>query len=191
MRTAASFGIGRDGTGKPLFLEPVTDPIKRFDYVEKIVDTPKFRAQPLDMAVDRVIIDIVLISVDGSHQGAAGLHHARTGGERRSPDTQSLLVGVRPAASFRAAGFSMPTLGLQPCGAYIADRSEHARASAGPLVAVILREAHDSPTLTARAMTLRAMIPPTSSVSLELWEPQCKTFRGRRPRCRRNGLSAC
>ena len=43
---------------KPLFLKPVTYPIKRFDHIKGVVSEPKFLTQPLDMAVDCPVINI-------------------------------------------------------------------------------------------------------------------------------------
>ena len=66
----------------PLFLKPVTHPIKRFDHVEGVVDPSEFLAQALNVAVDCTIIEINLVIVGGIHQSVAALDYTGARGER-------------------------------------------------------------------------------------------------------------
>ena len=45
------------------FAETVADPIQRFDHVEVVIDRLELLAKPLDVAVDRAIIDIDLLVI--------------------------------------------------------------------------------------------------------------------------------
>src|SRR5690606_36257564 len=53
--------------GSLLFLEPVAYAIKRFDHLEIVVDGFDFLPEPLDVAVDRAVVDINLVIVGRVH----------------------------------------------------------------------------------------------------------------------------
>src|SRR3546814_10462337 len=66
-----------------LFLrETVADAIEGFYRLETGVHHPKLLAQPLDVAVDRPIVNIHVILIGGIHQLVTGFHEAGPLGER-------------------------------------------------------------------------------------------------------------
>src|SRR5271165_4167469 len=65
-----------------LFLEPIADAIKGLDHLELVIDNLEFLAQPLDVAVDRAVIDIDLIVIGRVHQSIAALDDAGSRRER-------------------------------------------------------------------------------------------------------------
>src|SRR5277367_2664637 len=64
------------------FPEAISDAIEGFDHFEFRLDDLELLAQPLDVAVDRAIIDIDLIVVGGIHQCVAALDDTGPGRER-------------------------------------------------------------------------------------------------------------
>src|SRR5262249_20662395 len=64
------------------FLKTITDAIKRLNHLKIVVNHLEFLAQPLDVAVDRAVVDINLVIICGVHQRVAALDHARTSRER-------------------------------------------------------------------------------------------------------------
>jgi hypothetical protein len=48
--------------GARLLLEPVAHPIDRFDQIAGIVRLPELLAQTLDVAIDRALVDINIVS---------------------------------------------------------------------------------------------------------------------------------
>src|SRR5262249_31163762 len=73
-------------SGAEPFAEPLTDAVKRLDHVEIVVSHFEFLAQPLDVAVDRPVIDIDLLVIGRIHQRVAALDHA--GAERQRMQDQ-------------------------------------------------------------------------------------------------------
>ena len=55
------------------FSEAVADTIERFDHLEVVVDRLELLAQPLDVAVDRAVVDVDVLAVGGVHQLVAVL----------------------------------------------------------------------------------------------------------------------
>src|SRR5712691_792663 len=72
----------RQGPSRSGLLEPVADAVECLDHVERFVDRLELLAQPLDVAVDRAVVDIDLIVVGGVHQRVATLDHARPARQR-------------------------------------------------------------------------------------------------------------
>src|SRR6266852_4079158 len=72
----------RQGPSRSGLLEPVADAVECLDHVERFVDRLELLAQPLDVAVDRAVVDIDLIVVGGIHQRVATLDHARPARQR-------------------------------------------------------------------------------------------------------------
>src|SRR6056297_2020883 len=70
-----------DASTSLLFVVAIPDTIKRFDCREILVNHPHLLAKPLDVAVDRSVIDIYLIVIGDVHQLIARLHEARALGE--------------------------------------------------------------------------------------------------------------
>src|SRR5271163_4881169 len=64
------------------FPEAISDAIKRLDHFEFRLDDLELLAQPLDVAVDRAIVDIDLVVVGRVHQGVAALDDAGPRRER-------------------------------------------------------------------------------------------------------------
>src|SRR6516165_10368407 len=60
----------------------VSDAIKRFDLLELAVDLAELAAYPLDVTVDRAVVDVDRFAVRGIHQLVAVLHVAGSFGER-------------------------------------------------------------------------------------------------------------
>jgi hypothetical protein len=58
--------IGTEPTGSKFF-EAVTNPVKRLDHIERIVDSPQLPAQSFDVAVDGAIIDVALLIIRRVH----------------------------------------------------------------------------------------------------------------------------
>src|SRR3954471_7215259 len=67
---------GPDSRGSFL-AKTVSDPIERLDRAELAVDRAELAAHPLDMAVDRAVVDIDVVLIGDVHQLVAGLDHAR------------------------------------------------------------------------------------------------------------------
>src|SRR5690606_35449957 len=68
----------RDGRGsRSGFSVSVADAIQGFDCVELGIHFTELLAHPLDMAVDRPVVDVDLILVGRVHQVVAALHEAR------------------------------------------------------------------------------------------------------------------
>src|SRR5947199_5293066 len=59
----------------------VSDAIKRFDLLELAVDLAELAAHPLDVAVDRAVVDVDRLAVGGIHQLVAVLYMPRPLGE--------------------------------------------------------------------------------------------------------------
>src|SRR5262245_18448458 len=64
------------------FYKTITDAIKRLNHLEIVVNYLEFLARPLDVAVDRAVVDVNLVIVRGVHQRVAAFDHARTSLER-------------------------------------------------------------------------------------------------------------
>src|SRR5262249_3224850 len=62
--------------------EAIADPVEGFDPVKCFVDGSELLAQPLDVAVDRPVVDVDLVLVGGIHQRVAALYYARTSRQR-------------------------------------------------------------------------------------------------------------
>src|SRR5882672_2454475 len=60
----------------------VSDAIKRFDLLELAVDLAELAAHPLDVAVDRAVVDVDRLAVGGVHQLVAVLDVSRPLGQR-------------------------------------------------------------------------------------------------------------
>src|ERR1700753_2345688 len=73
-RQSTMCALGAPDSG---FLEAVPNPVKSFDHLEIVIGHFEFFAQPLDVAVDRAVVDVDLIVVGGIHQGIAAFHIAR------------------------------------------------------------------------------------------------------------------
>src|SRR3954471_10989625 len=71
-----------DGRSLSFLAKAVPDSIKRLDRVEPAVDGAELAAHALDMAVDGAIVDIDVVLIGDVHQLVAGLHHARSLGQR-------------------------------------------------------------------------------------------------------------
>src|SRR3954464_2378417 len=67
---AASAGISSPAPMSG-FLEAISDAIEGFDHLELVVDLLELLSQPLDVAVDRPVVDIHLIVIGRIHQGIA------------------------------------------------------------------------------------------------------------------------
>src|SRR5215471_14526467 len=85
----------------PLFLKPVTHPIKRFDLVKGLFDLLEFLPHPLNVTVDCTVIDINLIVTGGIHQSIAAFDHTGARGERLQD--QELGDGERDSRRGEAA----------------------------------------------------------------------------------------
>src|SRR5436189_6393810 len=59
----------------------ISNAVEGLDRFEIGIDLPEFPAQPLDMAVDRAIVDIDIVLIGGVHQLIARFHEARPLGE--------------------------------------------------------------------------------------------------------------
>src|SRR6056297_1195532 len=70
-----------DASTSLLFVVAIPDTIKRFDCREILVNHPHLLAKPLDVAVDRSVIDIYLIVIGDVHQLIARLHETGALGE--------------------------------------------------------------------------------------------------------------
>src|ERR1700759_5604446 len=61
---------------KDLFAIAIADAIQRLDRVEIVGHHLELLAQPLDVAVDRAVVDIDLVVIGRVHQAVAALHEA-------------------------------------------------------------------------------------------------------------------
>src|SRR5580658_2649001 len=64
------------------FLVTITDTVQRLDMGEIVVDDLELLAQPLDVAVDRAVVDIDVLAIGGIHQLVPVLDMAGPGRER-------------------------------------------------------------------------------------------------------------
>src|SRR6185369_619693 len=80
------------------FAESISDAIKGLDCIKLWVGAAEFSADPLDMAVDRAVIDIHIVLIGDVEQLVARLHHSGPLGERlqdqKFGDGQSDILAV-------------------------------------------------------------------------------------------------
>src|ERR1700733_10887636 len=70
------------GRARSVFLVTITDTVERLDMGEVVVDYLELLAQPLDVAVDRPVVDIDVLAIGGIHQLVAVLDVTGPLGER-------------------------------------------------------------------------------------------------------------
>src|SRR3954464_11900269 len=69
-------------SGSSLFSKAVSDPVKRLDPLEGEIGGAELASQPLDVAVDRAVVDIDVFLIGDVHQLVPRLHHAGPLGQR-------------------------------------------------------------------------------------------------------------
>src|SRR5215469_10640904 len=71
---ASAGGAAVSGSAALVLAISIADAIQRFDLRKLIIDRLELLAQPLDVAVDRAVVDIDVLAIGGVHQLVAVLH---------------------------------------------------------------------------------------------------------------------